>query len=113
MTYEEEGAARSRSSPSTAAGRRGGAGTGKPRATLRWSGTFLPFGAGKHKCIGDRFALTELITAVATIVRQVRFDLPPGQIVRPVARATVRPGTLLMKVAPPYDGKSGLSSSSV
>ncbi|MER5554823.1 cytochrome P450 [Streptomyces sp. NPDC002793] len=59
---------------------------------------YLPFGAGKHKCIGDRFALTELVTAVATIVRRVRFDVPQDMAVRPVARATVRPGTLLMTV---------------
>ncbi|MBG0857645.1 cytochrome P450 [Streptomyces spinoverrucosus] len=63
-------------------------------------GAFLPFGAGKHKCIGDRFALTELITAIATIVRRIRFELAPGQTVRPVARATVRPRTLLMTVRP-------------
>jgi cytochrome P450 len=61
-------------------------------------GAFLPFGAGKHKCIGDRFALTELVTAIATIVRAVRLELPPGRTVRPVARATVRPRTLLMTV---------------
>ncbi|WP_308298798.1 cytochrome P450 [Streptomyces sp. GESEQ-35] len=62
------------------------------------TGAFLPFGAGKHKCIGDRFALTELVTAIATITRQVRLELSPGQTVRPVARATVRPRTLLMTV---------------
>ncbi|TLS45757.1 cytochrome P450 [Streptomyces montanus] len=62
------------------------------------SGAFLPFGEGKHKCIGERFALTELITAIATIIREVRCELAPGQIVRPVARATVRPRTLLMTV---------------
>uniref|UniRef100_A0AAU3H3P3 Cytochrome P450 n=1 Tax=Streptomyces sp. NBC_01401 TaxID=2903854 RepID=A0AAU3H3P3_9ACTN len=61
-------------------------------------GAFLPFGAGKHKCIGDRFALTELVTAIATIVRRVRFEVPPDQSVRPVAQATVRPSTLLMDV---------------
>ncbi|MEJ8667896.1 cytochrome P450 [Streptomyces sp. MS1.AVA.1] len=49
-------------------------------------------GAGKHRCIGDRFATMELITALATILRQVRFTLAPGQTVDPVARATVRPG---------------------
>ncbi|MCX4784782.1 cytochrome P450 [Streptomyces sp. NBC_01221] len=61
-------------------------------------GAYLPFGAGKHKCIGDRFALTELVTAIATIVRRLRFELPPNQTVRPVAQATVRPSTLLMTV---------------
>ncbi|MGP4089082.1 cytochrome P450 [Streptomyces sp. KR55] len=66
-------------------------------------GAFLPFGAGKHKCIGDRFALTELITAIATIVRRVRLELAPGQTVRPIARATVRPRTLLMTVRPRRD----------
>ncbi|WP_320777833.1 cytochrome P450 [Streptomyces sp. CRN 30] len=61
------------------------------------SGAFLPFGAGKHRCIGDRFALTELITAIATITRRVRLDLG-GRTVRPVAQATVRPRTLTMDV---------------
>ncbi|MEU5804882.1 MULTISPECIES: cytochrome P450 [Streptomyces] len=61
-------------------------------------GAFLPFGAGKHKCIGDRFALTELLTAVATIIRRVRFEPLSGQEVWPVARATVRPSPVLMAV---------------
>jgi len=61
-------------------------------------GAFLPWGAGKHRCIGDRFAMAELITALATILRRVRFALAPGQTVRPVARATVRPGKMLMTV---------------
>ncbi|MDT0388756.1 cytochrome P450 [Streptomyces dubilierae] len=64
------------------------------------AGAFLPFGAGKHRCIGDRFALTELITAIATIARRVRLDLTRDETVRPVARATVRPRTLLMTVRP-------------
>ncbi|MFJ8884545.1 cytochrome P450 [Streptomyces sp. NPDC102402] len=59
-------------------------------------GAFLPFGAGKHKCIGDRFALTELVTALATIVRRIRFEPTSHLEVRPVAGATVRPSTLLM-----------------
>ncbi|MGW0757502.1 cytochrome P450 [Streptomyces sp. NPDC002814] len=62
------------------------------------TGAFLPFGAGKLKCIGDRFALTEVATAIATITREVRLELPPGRTVQPVARATVRPRTLLMTV---------------
>ncbi|WP_406418860.1 cytochrome P450 [Streptomyces sp. NBC_01614] len=63
-------------------------------------GALLPWGAGKHRCIGDRFATMELITALATILRQVRFTLAPGQTVDPVARATVRPGKMLMTVEP-------------
>ncbi|MFG2682204.1 cytochrome P450 [Streptomyces sp. NPDC048392] len=71
----------------------------RPRPTE----AFLPFGAGKHKCIGDRFALTELVTAIATITRRVRLELAPGRTVRPVAAATVRPRTLLMTVRPRAD----------
>lgn len=62
------------------------------------TGAFLPFGAGKHKCIGDHFALTEIITAMATILRAVRLESADTRSVRPVARATVRPRTLLMTV---------------
>jgi pentalenene oxygenase len=68
------------------------------------AGAFLPFGAGKHKCIGDRFALTVLITAIATIIRRVRLELAPGQTVRPIARATVRRQTLMMTVRPRREG---------
>jgi pentalenene oxygenase len=63
-------------------------------------GAFLPFGAGKHKCIGDRFAQAELTTAIATLTRAWRLELAPGQSIRPVARATVRPSTLQMTVRP-------------
>ncbi|MFE0098816.1 cytochrome P450 [Streptomyces sp. NPDC059009] len=59
-------------------------------------GAFLPFGAGKHKCIGDHFAMTELTTAIATLAGTWRLSATPDQSVRPVARATVRPSTLLM-----------------
>ncbi|MFI5683204.1 cytochrome P450 [Streptomyces sp. NPDC051636] len=66
-------------------------------------GAFVPFGAGKHKCIGDRFAMTELITALATLLRRWKLELAPGQTVRPVARATVRPRTLVMIPRPRSD----------
>ncbi|MFJ8537669.1 cytochrome P450 [Streptomyces sp. NPDC093591] len=63
-------------------------------------GAFLPFGDGKHKCMGDRLALAEMVTALATILRAVRLELAEGQTVRPVARTTVRPRTLQMTVHP-------------
>ncbi|MEU9228967.1 cytochrome P450 [Streptomyces massasporeus] len=62
------------------------------------SGAYLPFGHGKHKCIGDFYARAELITAVATILRRRRFDLAPGPTVQPVGGATVRPGKMVMTV---------------
>ncbi|MGW1659365.1 cytochrome P450 [Streptomyces atratus] len=63
-------------------------------------GAFLPFGAGKHKCIGDHFAMTEIATALTTITRSWRLTPAPDQKVRPIARATVRPSTLLMTASP-------------
>ncbi|MBC2904695.1 cytochrome P450 [Streptomyces cupreus] len=63
-------------------------------------GAFLPFGDGKHKCMGDRLALTEMVTALATMLRSVRLELAEGQVIRQVARLTVRPRTLRMTVRP-------------
>lgn len=61
---------------------------------------FLPFGAGRRKCSGDRFALTEPVAALVTILRRIRLALSPGQVVEPVARATVRPRRPAMTVRP-------------
>ncbi|MFF7489447.1 cytochrome P450 [Streptomyces luteogriseus] len=63
-------------------------------------GAFLPFGDGKHKCMGDRFARTEMITAIATMLRSVRLQLPPNHAVRQIARLTIRPHPLRMTVLP-------------
>ncbi|MFF4364284.1 cytochrome P450 [Streptomyces sp. NPDC001604] len=63
-------------------------------------GAFVPFGDGKHKCMGDRFSLTEMVTALATMLRSVQLELAEGQIIRQVARLTVRPRNLRMTVRP-------------
>ncbi|KAK8004495.1 hypothetical protein PG990_002304 [Apiospora arundinis] len=34
---------------------------------------YLPFGAGRHRCIGEKFAFVNLQTIVATFVREMRF----------------------------------------
>ncbi|MFJ7332555.1 cytochrome P450 [Streptomyces sp. NPDC101116] len=70
-------------------------------------GAFLPFGDGKHKCMGDRFARTEMVTALATMLRSVRLELAEGQAVRQVARLTVRPRALRMTVLPRDHARSG------
>jgi cytochrome P450 len=35
---------------------------------------YLPFGAGRHRCIGEQFAYVQLITVTAALVRLFKFD---------------------------------------
>lgn len=63
---------------------------------------YLPFGAGRHRCIGEQFAYLQLQTILATVMREVRFYNPPGKegivvetdysslFSRPMAPAVVR-----------------------
>ena len=34
---------------------------------------YLPFGAGRHRCIGEQFAYVQLQTILATVVRDFKF----------------------------------------
>jgi sterol 14-demethylase len=34
---------------------------------------YLPFGAGRHRCIGEQFANVQLVTIMATMVREFKF----------------------------------------
>jgi cytochrome P450 len=58
--------------------------------------TYLPFGAGRHKCIGDYFGLTEMVVSVATIGAAWRLRTAPGYTVRELALSTLRPHRLPM-----------------
>lgn len=40
------------------------------------SSPYLPFGAGRHRCIGEQFANLQLGTIMATMVRELRWRLP-------------------------------------
>lgn len=42
------------------------------------SSPYLPFGAGRHRCIGEQFATVQLVTITAAIVRQFRFKNVDG-----------------------------------
>ena len=37
---------------------------------------YLPFGAGRHRCIGEQFANLQIGTIVATLIREVTWTLP-------------------------------------
>ncbi|OQO07713.1 Eburicol 14-alpha-demethylase [Cryoendolithus antarcticus] len=39
---------------------------------------YLPFGAGRHRCIGEQFAYLQLQTILATVVRDLRFKNVEG-----------------------------------
>lgn len=37
---------------------------------------YLPFGAGRHRCIGEQFANVQLGSIVSTFIREFEFSLP-------------------------------------
>lgn len=58
----------------------------------RWTGrTYFPFGAGPHRCIGDRFARTEVLTILPLIDQAFRFEPLPDQTHVPDPSITLRP----------------------
>ncbi|GGX08740.1 cytochrome P450 [Streptomyces albulus] len=60
----------------------------------------IPFAAGARKCIGDTYAMTEAILALATITSRWRPDHLPGQRIRPALGTTLRPSKLHMCATP-------------
>jgi sterol 14-demethylase len=47
------------------------------------SSPYLPFGAGRHRCIGEQFAYVQLGTVLATMVRLVKLRQPQGKTLVP------------------------------
>ncbi|KAL9095600.1 MAG: hypothetical protein Q9165_002032 [Trypethelium subeluteriae] len=43
------------------------------------SSPYLPFGAGRHRCIGEQFAYVQLQTILAALVREFKFRNLPGK----------------------------------
>jgi cytochrome P450 len=52
---------------------------------------FFPFGGGSRSCIGEGFAWMELGIVLTEILRRWRFEIVPGQTVKPKASMTLRP----------------------
>ncbi|MFY9719080.1 MAG: cytochrome P450 [Candidatus Cybelea sp.] len=63
----------------------------------RWLGdepapfSYIPFGAGARRCIGEEFALQETAIVLETLARRYRFALEPGTRVEAAALVTLRP----------------------
>ncbi|WP_432157009.1 cytochrome P450 [Streptomyces sp. bgisy153] len=75
-------------------------------ARLPRLGGFLPFGAGQHKCIGDSFAMAEMLVVVASVASRWRLVPAAGVTVREVPAGIPMPHALPMI---PTSRKGGLS----
>jgi cytochrome P450 len=53
---------------------------------------WYPFLGGPHQCIGQEFAMMEMVLALAMMVQSFRFRLAPGARVEPRPMVTLRPG---------------------
>ena len=56
-------------------------------------GAFFPFSAGDRHCLGEGFAWLEVLLALATLVERWKFELVPGQAIRPNPSVTLRPNS--------------------
>jgi cytochrome P450 len=53
--------------------------------------TYLPFGVGRHVCIGAQLAMSETVLALARLLRQFKIEMTSTRAVLPVGRLTTRP----------------------
>ncbi|MDT5350929.1 MAG: hypothetical protein QOH91_4216 [Mycobacterium sp.] len=58
---------------------------------MRPRSAYLPFGGGRRICIGQSFALMEMVLIAAIMSQRFTFDLVPGYRVEPEATLTLRP----------------------
>jgi cytochrome P450 len=67
----------------------------------RWSGNlarqlprfaYMPFGGGPRICIGNRFAMTEVMLILAKVAQQFRLEWQRDRPVQPKPSITLRPG---------------------
>ncbi|HEX3780046.1 MAG TPA: cytochrome P450 [Pseudonocardiaceae bacterium] len=60
--------------------------------------SYLPFGLGPRRCLGEMLGNAEMITALTTLCRRWRFVLPPNASVTPRFRGGLSPHDLVLEV---------------
>lgn len=64
-------------------------------------GAYFPFSAGDRHCIGEGFAWQEGLLLLATLVERWKFELVPGQRIRPRPSVTLRPDRPIRMIVRP------------
>ncbi|HEY1577329.1 MAG TPA: cytochrome P450 [Terracidiphilus sp.] len=63
----------------------------KEEMRLRTPFTFLPFGGGPRVCIGQHYAMLQILMILSELVRRYDFELLPGQTIEPRPMVILRP----------------------
>lgn len=61
---------------------------------------YLPFGMGPRGCLGEGYAWTEIYSVLCAVVARYRLESVPGTRVRAVARTTLHPDTVPLRLTP-------------
>jgi cytochrome P450 len=62
------------------------------------SAYYLPFGTGPHGCLGEGYAWAEILGMLCAVLPRYRLHAVPGARVRPVARTTLHPDTVPLRL---------------
>jgi cytochrome P450 len=82
----------------------------------RWEGdlarkvphfAYFPFGGGPRRCVGEAFAMQEMVMVLAAIARRYRFTLAPGPEIVPRPLFTLRPDPGVFAVLAAREGPVG------
>ena len=60
---------------------------------------YLPFGTGPRGCLGEGYAWTEILCALCAVLTRFRLQPVPGSRVRAVARTTLHPDSVPLRLA--------------
>lgn len=74
---------------------------------------YFPFGGGPRICIGNTFAMMEIMLVLATIARRFRFTIVPDHPVVPWPSFTMRPKQGIRAVLTPVDSGRGSAPASL